>query len=218
MAKFEMIQLQKDDRPAYIETIEVRVWGSGGTEEQLFYLGSGLNYHASQNYWLEVICSANHVPFLYSRNFIHHIQSPDNRAELAALRTRLDKMDPKGENHFKIGDVLPETTLRLFFKKKTWYLEISLDTGSVFGQSMPDEHAVAIKIVDVELAEAVRFMRDLLDELDAAHQGRHPDPARFPEGSSEWPFVGQLNRQAYDQISSIYEEQYFENPLLTEKL
>lgn len=64
-------------------------------------------------------------------------------------------------------------------------------------------------------------MRDLIQEMTEAMQGKHPDPARFidadsPGGLSEWSFVEQLNRKAYNKISENYQENYFDNPLLSE--
>lgn len=214
MAKIEMIHSENDGRPASIETLEVRVWGLGGTQEQLFYLGRGLNYQANRNFWLEILYSANHVPFFYTRNYIQQLFTDMNF--FVPLASRLDKIELEGEGDFRFGDSLPDTRLRLFFDKTIWRLEISLDTGSMFGRSTPGDHAIKIQIDDIELPDGVRFMRDLTAELKAVSQGLHPDPASFPEGSSEWPFVWQLNRKAYDQISEIYQEQYFENPLLTE--
>lgn len=66
----------------------------------------------------------------------------------------------------------------------------------------------------VDFDKAMIFMRDLASELDAAAQGKHPDPALLPPGSSEWPFARQLNRRAYDALADEYQESYFKNDLL----
>jgi SAM-dependent methyltransferase len=58
-------------------------------------------------------------------------------------------------------------------------------------------------------------MRELTQEIKAAREGKHPNPAGFPEGMSEWPFIWQLNQPAYNKISEGYQEAYFANPLLT---
>lgn len=76
--------------------------------------------------------------------------------------------------------------------------------------------SVDIKLDGIAIEEGERFMRDLIGEIELAHQGKHPDPASFPEGSSEWPFLWQLNRNAYNKISEDYQEAYFDNPLLVE--
>jgi hypothetical protein len=55
MAKIELIHPESEHRPASTETIEVRVWDLGGTHHQPFYIGSGLNFQADRNVWLEII-------------------------------------------------------------------------------------------------------------------------------------------------------------------
>jgi SAM-dependent methyltransferase len=60
-------------------------------------------------------------------------------------------------------------------------------------------------------------MRDVIQEIAAAREGRHPDPALLPPGFSDWQFARELNRQAYDRIADDYNEDYFENPRLAEE-
>lgn len=137
-------------------------------------------------------------------------------------------MREKGEGIFGFGDVLPETSLRLKVEKKSYQsresrkpqyyqsvtLTISADTETVFGFLAPGRRFVEIRLDLNNVEEGVRFMRDLVHELDAVFQGKHPDPACFPPGSSEWPFVWHINRKAYDELAGSYQENYFSNPLL----
>ena len=226
MAKIEFVHQDEDGKlPAFTETIEVRVWGLGGTAQQPFYIGSGLNFSANANYWLEIIYSVEGAQIFYTRSFLHH---HTYRPEvIPPPEIRLDELVQKGEGEFGFGDVLPETSLLLTLEKYTYQdendeekqstsckLEISADTGAVFSRLAPGERSVEIKIGDVDLEDGARFMRELCHEIEAAREGRHPDPASFPAGSSEWPFVWQLNQSAYDKISERYQEAYFENPLL----
>jgi SAM-dependent methyltransferase len=57
-------------------------------------------------------------------------------------------------------------------------------------------------------------MRELIAELEAACQDRHPDPGQLPPSFSDWPFSRELNRRAYNQIAADYQENYFANPVL----
>lgn len=137
-------------------------------------------------------------------------------------------MREKGEGIFGFGDVLPETSLRLKVEKKSYQsresrkpqyyqsvtLTISADTETVFGFLAPGRRFVEIRLDLNSVEEGVCFMRDLVHELDAVFQGKHPDPACFPPGSSEWPFVWHINRKAYDELAGSYQENYFSNPLL----
>ena len=50
MAKIEIIQEASEDTPASVESIEVLVWGAGGTDRQEFVIGSGSNFNASTNF------------------------------------------------------------------------------------------------------------------------------------------------------------------------
>ncbi len=143
---------------------------------------------------------------------------------------QLDEVIRVGKGNFRFGDLFPETSLILTLKnysgkKKPEYdrqnnilctLEISTDTGAVFGGTGPGTRSVNITLNGIDLEEGETFMRELIHEFDLAAQGKHPDPAGFPVGSSEWPLLWQLNSQAYNKISEKYKENYFENPNLTE--
>jgi SAM-dependent methyltransferase len=226
MAKIEIIKPATENSPALTEIIEARVWGLGGTAQQSFYIGSGSNVQANGNFWLEVIYSVEGAQIFYTRNFLHyyHYIYGDN----SSPETQLDELAQKGEGRFGLGDMLPDTNLTLILEKFTYddengkkeqytqcKLEISTDTGAVFGWSSPGDRSVDIKLDNIELEEGVRFMRELIHDIEAVRQGCHPDPASFPEGSSEWPFIWQLNAMAYNKISESYGEPYFENPLLS---
>jgi hypothetical protein len=86
MAEIEFVHQDVDGKfPAFSETIEVRVWGLGGTAQQTFYIGSGLNFSANANYWLEIIYSLEGAQIFYTRNFLHQhsyrpeiVPSPEN--------------------------------------------------------------------------------------------------------------------------------------------
>jgi hypothetical protein len=94
----------------------------------------------------------------------------------------------KGEGIFGFGDVLPETSLRLKVEKKSYQsresrkpqyyqsvtLTISADTETVFGFLAPGRRFVEIRLDLNNVEEGVRFMRDLVHELDAVFQGKHP--------------------------------------------
>ena len=227
MAKIDFVHPATKHLPAFTATVEVRVWGVAGNEQQPFYIGSGLNFQANANYWLEILYTVEGAQIFYTRNFLHHhshtswgIPSPDSR---------LDELVKVGEGRFGFGDVLPETSLTLILKKFSYEdengedkqgthcrLEISTDAGAVFGRSTPGESEVNINLNGIDLEEGVRFMRELVREIDTADQGKHPNPAGFTPGSSKWPFFEQLNRQAYDKISEDYQESYFENSILVE--
>jgi SAM-dependent methyltransferase len=73
---------------------------------------------------------------------------------------------------------------------------------------------ISLPILDEE--DGVQFMRELLGEIKAAQQGKHPDPASFPPGSSLWSLPAQLNRRAYDTISTTYQDHHFDLPLLAD--
>jgi SAM-dependent methyltransferase len=227
VAKIEIIHPENKDCPESIETIEVRLWGFGGTKEQAFYIGSGLNYQANSNIWVEIIYDVEGAPILYTRNFLH--QNFYDEDVTSILESRLEELIRNGEGQFGFGDMLPETKLSLIVEKSTFqdennvekqysycHLVLSVDTGAVFGRTSPGERSVEIKINLIELDEGARFMHDLISEIGAVLQGRHPDPANFPCASSEWPFIWQLNRLAYNKVSESYHEEYFENPLLVE--
>lgn len=225
MAKIEFVHPASKDFPAFTETIEARLWGLGGTEQQAFYIGSGLNFQANANLWLEIIYSVEGAQIYYSRNFLHH--DPHLYGSIHSLENHLDELVQQGEGRFVFGDMLPETNLALKLEKFTYEdendkevqsthctLKISTDTGAVFGRTGPGQRFVDIKLDSIDIAEGVRFMRELHHEIEAIQQGKHPDPASFPDGSSEWPFIWQLNQLAYNKIAVGYQEAYFKNRLL----
>lgn len=226
MAKIELIHEANEHRPASTETIEVRPWDLGGRHDQPFYIGSGLNFQADQNIWLEIIYSVEGAQIFYTRNFLHQSWGFDLNERLE----RLEKLSETGEGVFGFGDMLPETHLTLKAEKKSYQsqegaepqyyqmftLTISADTGAVFGSSAPGNRFVEIKLDLESVEEGVGFMRELAHEMDVVLQGKHPDPACFPPGSCEWPLVWQLNRRAYNELAEDYQEDYFANPLLAE--
>jgi SAM-dependent methyltransferase len=225
MAKIEYLQPAGEKKPAFAEIIEVRAWDLGGTDRQFFGIGSGMNFSAAANIWLEIIYSVAGAQVFYTRTFLHHYGERDTAGQLK----RLDEIAQKDEGEFAFGDMLPETFVSLMVEKSTYKdykgeertyttckLQISADTGAVLCSAAPGERSVDILLKDIETGEGVRFMRDLVLEIEALYEGKHPDPASFPPGSSEWPFVWQLNRPAYNRISRNYRERYFENSLLTE--
>lgn len=227
MAKIEFTNPASENLPASTETIEVRVWSLCGSEAQPFYIGSGLNFQANGNIWLEILYSIEGAQIFYTRTFLHHpVLEPES---IAGFERILDEITEKGEGHFGLGDMLPETSLLLNIERSSYKnfegedqyylvskLEISADTSSVFGRTAPGQRFVSIKVDLDDPQDGIRFMRDLLHEITAVQQGEHPNPASFPPGSSDWPLVAQLNRQAYAKISEDYQENYFENPALTQ--
>jgi SAM-dependent methyltransferase len=228
MAKIEYLHEASEHFPAFPEVIEVRPWALCGRPDQPFYVGSGVNFDASGTLWLEILYSVEGAQIFYTRTFLMHDISA--LGDAAAQHARLDELSAKGEGTFGFGDMMPQTCIILKVEKHTYpeeynleiegytrvQLTISADAGVVFGRSSPGERSVDIVLNDLELEDGIRFMRDLVDEVAALHQGRHPDPAGFPPGSSEWPFISQLNRTAYDRISTHYAEAYFDNPRLAQ--
>jgi len=226
MAKIELIYDADEHRPPSVETIEVRPWDRGGDNRQPFHIGSGFNFSAATNIWLEIVYSVNGAQIFYTRNFLHYTPDFDIKKELKYL----DQLVEKGEGNFRFGDVLPETELLLKVEKgsyqsrkdaepttyQTVTLTISVDTGAVFGFSSPGERFVEIRLDLDSVEEGVNFMRDLVNELGAVFQGKHPDPACFPPGACEWSFPLQLNRKAYNELAESYQEDYFANPLLAQ--
>jgi SAM-dependent methyltransferase len=226
LAKIEFTHPASEHLPASTEVIEARVWALGGREDHPFYIGSGANFQANSNIWLEIIYSVEGAQIFYTRNFLHHYT--DHKGDAAAQEQELNELAAKDEGEFVFGDMLPDTSLTFLITKSSYQHEngeeefftyyrfkISTDTGTVFGRSGPNARSVDIVLHDIEKEQGICFMRELIHEIDAVQQGKHPDPADFPPGSSEWPLIGQLNRQAYNQISRDYQEDYFENPLLT---
>jgi SAM-dependent methyltransferase len=226
MAKLEYTHPAKDELPPSTETIEVIPWDLGGTKNQAFYIGSGLNFQASGNAWLEIKYTIEGAQIFYTRTFLHLDFFDADRT-----LQRLEELAQKGEGSCSFGSMLPETYLTFKAEKKTYQIdpnnsitntytqytfEISADTGVVFGFSAPGERFVKISLPEIEPEEAMRFMRELTQELRAVAQGKHPDPASFPPGSSEWPLVWHLNQNAYNSLVDSYQEDYFTNPLLNE--
>jgi len=220
MAKIEFTHPDNENYPSFTETVEARIWGRGGAGDQVFYIGSGLNFQADANFWLEVIYSVEGAPVFYTRNIFQHF--PNLSEE------RLDEIIKQGEGVFGFGDMLPETSLTLSLEKRSFTehdeekqysdctLKISCDSGAVFGRTSPGMRSVDINLIDIEVKDGERFMRELIGEIKLAYQGKHPDPASFPQGSSEWQFLWQLNQRSYNKLSEKYQENYFEDPLLTE--
>ncbi len=216
MAKIEFVHEETEYVPKSTETVEVRVWGLGGAENQEFDIGSGANFQANGNIWLEMLQSVEGAQIFYTRTFLHHGWGWDEDIK-AGMEKRLDELLKKGEGSFGFGDMLPESFIELKLQKEAHPrcdLEISADTGAVFGFFGPGSRAINIHLNLDDPAVGAAFMRELIQEIDAAYQGKHPNPCDYPDGSSEWPFVWQLNRRAYNQIAETYRESYFENPLL----
>jgi SAM-dependent methyltransferase len=225
VAKIEITHPASEHYPASTEVIEARVWALGGREDHPFYIGSGANFQANGTLWLEISYSIEGAQIFYTRNFLQHEAYSGGAGE---LENQLDEMVRDGEGKFVLGDMLPETSLAFIITKSSYQpedgeeeyytrcsLKISTDTGTVFGRSGPGMRSIDIELHTIEKEQGICFMRELIHEIDAVQKGKYPDPANFPPGSSEWPLIGQLNRQAYNQISKDYQEDYFENPLLT---
>ncbi len=214
----------KEPRKEFIEQIEARIWGLGGTPSQSFNIGSGANFGAHANIWLEIIYSVNGAQIFYTRTFLH--ASYEITAE--GLKSGLEDFRKGKRDSIGFGDMLPETHIVLsresyedqFSRGKkrmrTYYdLVISADVGAVMSAESPGSRTVDIKINYIPYKEGIKFIRDLSNEILRAKKDIHPDPAKLPAGSSNWPFVRALNQQAYDRISEYYQENYFNNPALT---
>ncbi len=216
MAKIEFVHQASEYAPSSTETIEVRVWGQVGTSQQEFYIGSGVNFNAGDCFWVEIVYSVEGAQIFYTRNFL---QNGDGWSkDFAANKERyLMGILEEEEGSFGFADMLPETCILLTLSKKSYphaLLEISADASPVFGRTGPGERSLELRIGLKDAADGERFMCELIHEIDAAYRGKHPDPASFPPGSCEWPFVWQLNRKAYTHIADEYQEEYFDNPLL----
>jgi len=225
VAKIEIIKESTEHTPLSVEALEVIVWGAGGTSGQQFVIGSGSNFNASTNFWLEIRYSVQGLPVYYTRNAFSHAWGDICQGQLE----RLENFERDETQHFGFGDMLPETSLSLLREKHTYpdendeeqtsvsyTLDISVDIGAVFGHSSPGMRMLDLRLVSIELEDGLRFMRELILELEAACQDCHPDPGQFPPGFSDWPFARELNRRAYDQVSVDYQENYFAKPLLNE--
>jgi SAM-dependent methyltransferase len=224
MAKIEIVRDSEELSPPTSEIIEVRTWGSGGRPEQNFFIGSGLNFTAVDNIWIEVIYTVNGAQIFYSRNFIHVMDSFD---DIPVIEARLEEFEKSGVGGFGFAGMMPETGVYLKGQQRdndnpnaeaqTYSfcdLNIFLDTGVVFGMTAPGERMVEINLPFIHIGQGAAFMRELIADIAAAYQGKHPDPGSLPPGSSDWPLVRQLNQRAYDTLSVDYQEKYFENPLL----
>jgi SAM-dependent methyltransferase len=225
MAKIEIIKEAEDDSPPSVECLEVLVWGSGGKRGQEFCIGSGANFVAGGNFWIEIRYALQDIPVFYTRNILSYLGPHD----LDGLNAELEKFINDEHPGFGFGDMLPETCILLKRNKSSYTsptgetqsfvhysLKVSADMGAVFGHSAPGERMLDFCLEDIDLETGLRFMRELVHEVSEVSQGRHPDPASLRPGHSDWPFARQLNHQAYNQISTDYQEDYFSNPLLTE--
>lgn len=223
MAKFEIVKEMKDDLPPSVESLEVLVWGTAGSREQEFSIGTGGNFNASGNFWIEIRYCLQGIPLFYTRDTITIVDNRTMESQQAALQKFIDKE----YSGFGYGDMLPETSILVHREKHTYTnmdgeeepwesysLEVSADIGCIFGQDAPGQRSIDIVIQLESVDDALPFFRQLIQEFHDASQGRHPDPGLLPPGFSNWPFMHQLNRQAYDQISENYQEYYFDNPLL----
>ncbi len=223
MAVIRFIREAQEDEPESVESLEVNVWGLGGNAEQSFVIGSGANFNARKQFWIEVRYSVQGVPVFETRNVVAHAWEDfcEGQAE------RLEAFAQGKSDHFGYGDMLPETGLSLTRKTHTttfngeeqtftrYSLTVDLDFGAVFGHSAPGERIMEMQFPGIELEDGLDFMRQLVAELEAACQGKHPDPAKLPQGTSRWQFPREINRRAYDHLSKAYQEKYFEeNPLL----
>ncbi len=225
MAKIEIVY-EEEDHPASVECIEVRPWALAGTDEQMFLMSGGFTFGSSGNIWLEYIYTVQGAQIFYARSLLHAFDGPQDPP---AAETALEKMLQSGEGTFSFEGFLPQTGLTLKLEKRSYTdgkgeeqpyqsceLMLGVDVGAVFGYYAPGARMIQVKLDSVKKEEAVRFMRELVYEIADVENGKHPDPGRLPQGSSSWPFVAQLNRQAYDTLSEKYRERYFENPLLVE--
>jgi SAM-dependent methyltransferase len=219
MAKLELHD-PGDEKSSPRTSLEVRVWGLGGTSDQSFEIGSGANFNGSANTWLEIVYTLHGVNLFYTRNFLHHYHQPLEE-ELAAL----EKFIAGESDWIGYGDMLPESGLSV--KRKTfthenktytsYELEVLLDTGAMFNHNAPGEEFITFKLPGLPAESAISFMRDFIIELDQANQGRHPDPGKLPARSSDWPFALQLDQQAYNLIAPLYQERYFSHHDLSQQ-
>lgn len=226
MARIEYIQEKKEDRPASVERIEVRVWGPGGKLHQEFVIGSGANFHAPGTLVLEIVYSVNDIQVFYTRNYL---QFEGDEEDAVNVEKQLERFELGEVDTIGFGDMLPETFVYLARKKydyqdqnglQAWneyyQLEIGADMGAVFGSASPGERMLTFKLAVDNREDGIQFMRELTHEVTEVFRGRRPNPANLPTGSSDWQFVRQLNQKAYDIISQDYDEDYFSKTLLTE--
>lgn len=225
MAILTLAQNEQDGVLTTTEAIEVRFWGPGGKAEQNFFIGSGLNFQANGNIWMEMIYSVHGAPVFYTRTFVHQMDSidPDQSEEY------LNSVVEQGEGRYGFGGMLPESGLTLILEKGSYEdfggekkeytrskLEIMSDVGVVFGGGSPGEFNLGLTLNLHDLSSVVEFMRALIHEMADSEKGMHPNPALLPPGSSDWQFARHLNQKSYDLISGDYQEDYFANPLLAQ--
>lgn len=226
MAKIEFITPARDDeQPTSTEQIEVRVWGLGGEEHQIFSIAGGVNFNARANIWIEVIYSVNGVDFFRTRNFLNHSVAT---ATLDGLTANFARFARGEHDRFGFSDMLPETAVHLVRNKyehtkpdgevkthSNYELEIALDAASILARSGPGGRTLSLRLEYIEEEEGMQFMKELIEEVAAAYEGKLPDPASVELGKNEWQFAFDLNQKAYDDVSQVYQEDYFSNPLLT---
>jgi SAM-dependent methyltransferase len=220
MARLEIPDRETQGKPPSVEAIEVRPWGLAGAQAQQFYIGSGFNFSADGNFWLEILYTVQGAALFYTRNFLH--DSSWDADSTPKLKEALEEFASGERDRFGFGDMLPETGVLLRREKYThqekthtsYALEIAVDTGAVFGFDSPGERTINIQLKYIPFEAGVQFMRELIDEIGAAYQGKHPDPAGLDNLTSEWAFERQLNRRAYNRIAETYQEDYFSNPNL----
>jgi len=224
MATIEFDIFSMNDEPSSSERLDVNIWGAAGRPDQPFYIGNGVNYNASTNYWLEVRYSVQDIPIYYSRNILP-IPVFENNDQ---LKSRMEDFLNDQIQVIGYGDMYPDTSLQFKRKKysydgpddepregSTYTLTITVDTGTVFGYSGPVERMVKL-LFYLEPEQVEQFLRSFVDDIERANLGRHPDPADLPPGFSNWPLVHAINRRAYNQVSNSYNAKYFENPHLAE--
>jgi SAM-dependent methyltransferase len=228
MAKLVITHHIDNNEPEFTEEVEVRVWGCAAKKGQEVVIGSGSNFIGDTNFFLEILYSVNGLNAFYTRTIL----STQNAMKGEPLRKRVDDFTTGESDSFGFGDMLPETYITFERKKFTYQsspngeertvidyeLVISADVGAVFASASPGERSIDIKIKEMAMEDGLNFIRDFSIELAEARHGKHPDPAKFPPGSSDWPFIRQLNQKAYDIISAEYQEDYFNTPLLAKMI
>lgn len=226
MAKIEIVHPAKEKRPSSTEAIEVRAWDTGGTADQCIYVGNGINFQANGTIWIEIIYSIERIQLFYTRTFIQVVDS----SGVEVYQNALNKVIQDGEGEFIIQGYLPESYVSLEGKKFTgedpdgnehiyssWTLEISVDTGVIFGLSSPGSRFIKVKTIDYKQDDVIRFMQELIHEMGDVLDGKHPDPGCLDLDLSEWFFMSQLNQRAYNRINTNYRAKYFDNPRLVKE-
>lgn len=215
----------KEDPQRLVEQIEIRVWGPAGRENQPFYIGSGLNFNARYNVWLEIIHSLNGAQIFYTRTFLHIHSLELHRKLLERFRNGEYDLANYADPVFS----LPQTDICLERKKITYEdrfgkevtsihynFRVFADTGAVLCSSSPGVTGVEIKLDWVDFETGFKFMCDLDNEINDSFTGKRPDPAGLAAGSSVYTFARQLNQKAYDLAAADYQEDYFESPRLVQ--